>query len=89
MKILYIGDIMGEPGIEVVGKVLPKLKKDQAVDLVIAQAENVTAGKSILPQDMAWLQKLGVDFFTGGNHTPKRSEITELLEDDTAPIIPG
>jgi len=87
MKILYIGDIMGEPGIDTVHELLPGLKKNKQIDLVIAQAENVSEGKGMLPADMKRLQAVGVDFFTGGNHTPKRSELTILLEDTTQPVI--
>lgn len=87
MKILYIGDIMGEPGIETVEAVLPSLIKEHAIDIVIAQGENVSEGKGMLPEDTERLQKTGVDFFTGGNHTPRRSELTKLLEDENAPVI--
>lgn len=87
MKTLYIGDIMGESGIDVVGQVLPEFKTSQQIDLVIAQAENVSDGKGMLPADMKRLQKIGVDFFTGGNHTPKRNELTLLLEDEREPVI--
>ena len=47
MNILYIGDIMGESGMQTVKEVLPGLKKEQQIDLVIAQAENVTDGKGL------------------------------------------
>jgi metallophosphoesterase (TIGR00282 family) len=87
MNILYIGDIMGERGIETVRRVLPELRQAESIDLVIAQAENVTDGKSMSPADMKLLQGLGVDFFTGGNHTPKRRELAPLLEDGSAPVI--
>ncbi|MDB5163493.1 MAG: Ser/Thr protein phosphatase [Candidatus Saccharibacteria bacterium] len=87
MNILYIGDIMGNPGMDVVAKVLPELKKQHQLDLVIAQGENVSDGKGMLPEDMARLQKIGVDFFTGGNHTPKREELKAQLEDPAQPVI--
>ncbi len=87
MNILYIGDIMGEPGIATVGEILPKLKQEKKIDLVIAQAENVSGGKSMLPADMARLQGMGIDFFTGGNHTPRRQELHALLEDAKQPVI--
>lgn len=87
MNILYIGDVMGEPGIEVVENELPGLRSEQSVDVVIAQAENVSDGKSMLPQDMARLQKAGIDFFTGGNHTPARRDIHSFLLDDEQPVI--
>jgi len=87
MKILYIGDVMGEVGIETVENILPELVQSKSIDLVIAQAENVTNGKSMSLVDMKRLQDTGVQFFTGGNHTPALQEIHDFLEDDTAPII--
>ncbi|MDB5186510.1 MAG: metallophosphoesterase family [Candidatus Saccharibacteria bacterium] len=78
---------MGRPGMDVVGKVLPGLKAEHQIDLVIAQAENVSDGKSMNPDDMQVLQSYGVDFFTGGNHTPKEPALWPLLQDDNQPVI--
>jgi metallophosphoesterase (TIGR00282 family) len=87
MNILYIGDVMGEAGIEVVEKVLPGLISQYSIDLVIAQAENVSEGRGITLNDYKRLQKTGVDFFTGGNWSLYRDEIWPLLSDANAPII--
>ncbi len=87
MKIFYIGDIVGEPGIMVVQKVLPEIKKQYAPDIVIAQGENVTNGKGMSVADMQRLQTMGVDFFTGGNHTLGQKDLIPLLEDDSRPVI--
>ncbi len=87
MNILYLGDIMGEPGVQVVEKNLPDLRIEHSVDVVIAQAENVTNGKSMSRKDMARLQKAGVDVFSGGNHTVERSELKPLLVDPSSPVI--
>jgi 2',3'-cyclic-nucleotide 2'-phosphodiesterase len=87
MNILYIGDIMGAAGIEVVPEILPDLKSAKQYDLVLAQAENVTGGKSMSPKDMQALQDIGIDFFTGGNHTPANPDLKEFLEDDDSPVI--
>lgn len=87
MNVLYVGDIMGETGVEVVEKILPDLHKEKRVDLVIAQAENVTDGKGITVADFHRLQKAGVDFCTGGNWTLHQSEIIQLLENRAEPII--
>lgn len=87
MNILYIGDVMAEPGIRVVEKLLPKLRVEKSVDLVIAQAENVSEGKGFVPADMKRLQKAGVDFFTGGNWTAHKTEIHSLLTDPSSPVI--
>ncbi len=87
MKILYVGDVMAEMGIALVEQVLPTLKQEKQVDFVVAQAENVSEGKGMLPTDMARLRRAGVDFFTGGNHTPFRKDIVPLLEDESQPVI--
>jgi metallophosphoesterase (TIGR00282 family) len=87
MNILYIGDIMGQAGIDIVAKVLPGLKKNKQVDFTIAQAENVTDGKGISMEDYKRLKQLGIDAFTGGNWTMFREEIFPALNDPAQPII--
>lgn len=87
MNILYVGDIMGEAGINVIRKVLPKIKTDHPVDLVVAQAENVSQGKGISKADYIELRKLGVDCFTGGNWSLHLSEIHDFLGDPQQPIV--
>ncbi len=87
MNILYIGDIYGDPGIKVVEKVLPELKKKEKVDLVIAQAENVSGGRSLLPADLQRLKDIGIDCFTGGNWTLFRKDIVPYLNDPNEPVL--
>lgn len=87
MNILYIGDIMAEQGLQTIERVLPRLRKQHAISLVIAQAENLSDGKGIRPEDFKRLQKAGVDFCTGGNHTFAREEIFPQLNDPNQPII--
>jgi metallophosphoesterase (TIGR00282 family) len=87
MNILYVGDVMGEPGIEVLEQVLPDLVKENGVDLVIAQSENTSDGKGITVADFRRLQKAGVGFCTGGNWSLHRDEIIPLLANPDEPII--
>lgn len=87
MNILYIGDIMGDAGIETVERVLPKLVREKQVDLVIAQGENVSDGKGMTLMDFQRLKKAGVDFFTGGNHMLDNDSIFPELSDPAQPII--
>jgi metallophosphoesterase (TIGR00282 family) len=87
MNVLYIGDVMAETGMQVVEHVLPELKREKQIDLVIAQAENVTDGKGISKEDFQRLKKAGVDFFSGGNHTFDKPEIFSSLSDPNQPII--
>ncbi len=87
MNILYIGDVMAEMGMQAVERMVPELVRAEAVDLVVAQAENVTDGKGMSPEDMARLQHAGVQAFSGGNHTPYLSSLTPLLEDPAQPVV--
>ena len=87
MNILYLGDIMGEPGIRVVEKLLPTIRNEYSVDVVIAQAENTTDGKGISIADFARLRKIGVDFCTGGNWSLHLPEIVQAMNDPAQPII--
>ncbi len=86
MKILYIGDVMAEAGMKIVERVLPALRNERQIDVVIAQAENVSAGKGLNVADYQRLRKAGVDGFTGGNHSFEDSSILPLLSDPAAPV---
>lgn len=86
MKILYIGDVMAEAGMRVVERVLPGLKREHTIDLVIAQAENVTSGKGLAVDDYQRLKRAGVDAFSGGNHSFESQSILPLLADPAAPV---
>ena len=81
-----MGDIMAEPGMLLAERVLPGLRRDRQVDMVIAQAENVTNGKGMSPTDYQRLRRAGVDGFTGGNHTLNDSSLFPLLSDPTVPV---
>ncbi len=87
MNILYLGDIMADPGIRVIEKLLPGLRREHSIDLVIAQAENLSDGKGIRPEDVARIRKAGVDFCTGGNHSLYRKDIYPQLNDPRQPVI--
>jgi len=87
MNILYLGDIMGEPGMRVVQKLLPEIRQQYAVDFVIAQAENTTDGKGISVADFGRLRKLGVDACTGGNWSLHLDEIIPAMTDPSQPIV--
>lgn len=87
MRILYIGDIMAEPGILAVERLLPQVVRENAVDFVVAQAENVSEGKGLSLADYERLKAAGVHAFSGGNHTPSRPETSALLESPAEPVV--
>jgi metallophosphoesterase (TIGR00282 family) len=87
MNILYVGDVMGEMGLRTIEKVLPDLRNQHNIDIVIAQSENTTNGRGITLADFQRLRKAGVDFCTGGNWSLHHDEIIQAMNDDAQPII--
>ncbi|CAI2161885.1 5542_t:CDS:1 [Funneliformis geosporum] len=68
MKILAIGDIFGKTGREVIKNYLSQLKKEEEIDLIVANVENTTHGKGISFNHYKELKKYGIDIMTSGNH---------------------
>lgn len=88
MKVLCIGDVVGNIGCEFLRKTLPNLKKVKGVDLVICNGENASDGNGILPSTADYLFSSGVDVITLGNHSFTRKEIIHYLEDNEYIIRP-
>jgi metallophosphoesterase (TIGR00282 family) len=86
MNILFIGDIYGKPGRELVSDLLPKLRKERNIDFVIANVENLTHGAGITESSLNNISESGVDFFTGGNHIFEKDG-EEILAKEKYPLI--
>jgi metallophosphoesterase (TIGR00282 family) len=82
MKILFIGDIVGQPGLDAVRTLVPKLIADESIDIVIANAENTCGGSGLTPRQYKQLRAAGIDLITMGDHIYKRSEILSVLESE-------
>jgi hypothetical protein len=80
-RLLFIGDIVGKPGRELVRRGLKTLIAAQRVDLVIANGENCAAGFGITPDLADDLFSYGVDVITGGNHSWDKKEIVGYIDD--------
>ena len=78
---------MGEPGLELIEELLPGLRQQYQLDLVVAQAENTTEGRGISVADFARLRKAGVDACSGGNWSLWRDEIVPAMQDPEQPIV--
>ena len=68
MKFLFIGDIVGRPGREIVASLVPKLRVERAIDFVVANGENAAAGAGITAGICQSLLEAGVDVITLGDH---------------------
>jgi metallophosphoesterase (TIGR00282 family) len=82
VKMLFIGDIVGEPGRKAVKILLPKLREQHALDFVIANGENSAGGSGITPKMAGEIFSAGVDVITSGDHLWDQKEVMELLQNE-------
>jgi metallophosphoesterase (TIGR00282 family) len=81
LKILFIGDISGKIGRKTVAKIVPKLKKSEKIDLVIANAENSAHGSGVTESTIKELFDAGVDWLTTGDHAFKANKQYDIFND--------
>ncbi len=89
MRILFIGDIVGSPGREIVLGRLADLVAQHQPDLVIANGENSAAGFGITPRIAEELLAAGIEVITGGNHSWDRKEIFEFIPNEPRLLRPA
>lgn len=88
MRILAIGDIIGKPGREAIRELLPSLRHEYRIDLIIGNGENVAGGIGITPSTARELFDSGIDVITTGNHVWAHKEINPYLDGSLAIIRP-
>ncbi len=88
MKILYLGDICGTDVLDALNTELPKIRKEENINIVLANAENVSDGAGLKRNDYKKLMSLGISGLSMGNHTFSKHEITEFLNDSNI-VIPA
>lgn len=88
MKILFIGDVVGEPGRRAVHDLLPGLRRRHEPDLVIANGENSAGGSGITPGTAGELFAYGVDLITCGDHLWDQKEVITLLQNESRFLRP-
>lgn len=81
MNILFLGDVFGSTGREIVAENLRDLKKEYQIDFTVANGENAAHGKGLSMKAADELYEAGVDFITMGNHTWNNSNIMHFIED--------
>jgi hypothetical protein len=82
VKLLFIGDIVGQPGRRAVTELVPKLREQHALDFVIANGENSAGGSGITPKTAGEIFSAGVDVITTGDHLWDQKEVMELLQNE-------
>jgi hypothetical protein len=88
VNILFVGDIIGKPGLNLVQTWLPGLMQKYKADFVIANGENVSDGKGCTDKEGKILFDLGVHVITGGNHTWDKHQSQEYLKTEPRSLRP-
>jgi len=82
VKWIFIGDIVGQPGRRAVKEIVPRLRRQYAPDLIIANGENSAGGSGITVKTAEEIFAAGVDVITTGDHLWDQKEVMELLENE-------
>jgi 2',3'-cyclic-nucleotide 2'-phosphodiesterase len=80
MRVLFLGDLVGNCGRDAVLQFVPRARRDLALDYVVVNGENVSGGRGILPAVADELFGAGVDIISGGNHTFQHRDIYPYLD---------
>ena len=88
-RLLFVGDIVGRPGRELMRRGLSALVAHHRVDLIVANVENAAAGFGVTPELADDLLEFGVQVMTGGNHTWDKKEIFPYFEDQPRLLRPA
>ena len=89
MKVLVIGDIMGEPGRRAVERRLPRLVAEHNIDIVVANGENIAGGFGITPELAQELFDWGAAVITTGNHAWDKKEIVDYMRREKRLLRPA
>ncbi|GAB2722473.1 TIGR00282 family metallophosphoesterase [Paenibacillus thermoaerophilus] len=89
MRLLFIGDIVGQPGRNAVRTMLPKFKEKYKPHLIVANGENAAGGRGITSAIVKDLLDAGVHAITMGNHTWDNKDIYEWIDQESRVIRPA
>ena len=82
MKILAVGDIVGENGLRKLKEILPNLKQQEKIDFIIVNGENVAGGMGITEKLFNQIIQAGADVVTLGNHTWSKKDIFNFIDNE-------
>lgn len=88
INILFIGDVVGKPGLSLIETWLPSLEKKYRADIIIANGENAADGKGCTEKEGKILLNMGVKVITGGNHTWDKHQSQEYLKVEPRSLRP-
>jgi len=80
VKVLAVGDIVGEAGVRKLKGILPDLKKSDEIDFVVTNGENAAGGMGLIERNFKDLLEAGTDVVTMGNHTWGKKDIFKFID---------
>ncbi len=89
LNILFIGDIIGEPGLKYIEEHLKKIVHSNKIHFVIANGENISGGKGILDKDGKRAFDAGINCLTGGNHTFSKLQSLKYIAEEVRLLRPA
>ena len=89
MNLLFIGDVVGQGGCDILQKHIYSIKNEYNIDVTIINGENSAQGNGITPKSYQQLINLGADVVTTGNHCFKRKEIMNLYDSEETLLRPA
>ena len=89
MRVLFIGDVVGQPGRRALAALLPDLRSELLIDVVVANGENAAAGRGLTIKTAKEMFNAGVDIISSGNHIWDQREFTEELDSDKPILRPA
>jgi calcineurin-like phosphoesterase len=88
MKFLIIGDIVGASGVNALKNHVPSIVKNEGIDFIIINGENISHGKGMNQNHYKWLMSLGANVITMGNHTWNNRQIFDYIDESNSIVRP-
>ncbi|MBO0707453.1 MAG: TIGR00282 family metallophosphoesterase [Candidatus Dormibacteraeota bacterium] len=89
MRVLFVGDVIGRPGRHAFARLLPRLRDELALDLVVVNGENSAGGFGITAATALELREAGADVVTTGNHVWDHKQFLEEIEQEERIVRPA
>ncbi|MGH2575800.1 MAG: YmdB family metallophosphoesterase, partial [Ignavibacteria bacterium] len=89
LNILFIGDIIGEPGLKVIEENIKNFIHKYKIHFIIANGENISGGKGLLEKDAKKAFEIGINVLTGGNHTFSKMQSNKYISEEYRILRPA
>ena len=89
LRVLMIGDVVGEPGLKALDACLPRLIKDNSIDLTVVNGENAAEGFGLSEETLRRILAAGTDVITSGNHVWEKRDFRTFLDSEERILRPA